>query len=124
MKRHTCKDQVRGHLQDRISDLENIQPDSLSEYGLCFDYVLPDTFQNQSEGYFRYLLSTGGPGDEFRFYTNPDFSVHRIEYWFLDWFDGAGITLQGENFKLMEELWENDFQELAQYVFDKASGID
>ena len=64
--------------------------------GLCFDYVDPGTFTDQLEGYWRWQLSWGGPGDEFRIYINPDKSVHRIEYWYMDWYDGAKVTLDPE----------------------------
>ena len=27
---------------------------------------------------------------------NPDKSVHRIEYWYLDWYDGAKVELDAQ----------------------------
>ncbi len=103
----TCEERVQSELEStletlhRLWDLNCEDPDdwdeelgNMYEYGLSFDYVTPGTFKDQKEGYFRYQLSTGGPGDEFRFYVNPDLSCHTIEYWFLDWFDGAHIDLQ------------------------------
>src|SRR5690606_11942655 len=80
--------------------------ESLYDYGLAFDYVAPGTFDCQAEGYFRYQLSYGGPSDEFRFFVNPDFSCHRIEYWFLDWFDGASRRLHGGELALMLGVFE------------------
>jgi len=77
----------------------------LTDYALCFDYVEPDTFIDQREGYFRYQISWGGPSDEFRFFTNPDLSCHRIEYWFMDWFDGAHRVIEGEQKAFLLELW-------------------
>ncbi len=50
-------------------------------------------------------MSTGGPHSEFRFYTNPDFSLYRIEFKFLDWYDGASRTLFGTDYELMKEIW-------------------
>ena len=85
-RERSCADQVQEHLEDRLKELHTVE-------GLCFDYVDPDTFTNQKEGYWRWQLSWGGPGDEFRIYVSPDKSVHRIEYWYLDWFDGAHVTL-------------------------------
>ena len=46
-------------------------------------------------------LSTGGPGDEFRIY--PDGT---IEYWFLPWYDGAYIELEGHALTLLREIVE------------------
>ena len=85
-RERSCADQVQEHLEDRLKELHTVE-------GLCFDYVDPDTFTDQKEGYWRWQLSWGGPGDEFRIYVNPDKSVHRIEYWYLDWYDGAKVTL-------------------------------
>ena len=88
-RQRSCADQVQEHLEDRLKELHTVE-------GLCFDYVDPNTFTDQKEGYWRWQLSWGGPGDEFRIYVNPDKSVHRIEYWYLDWYDGAKVTLDPE----------------------------
>ena len=88
-RERSCADQVQEHLEDRLKEIHTVE-------GLCFDYVDPNTFNDQREGYWRWQLSWGGPGDEFRIYINPDKSVHRIEYWYLDWYDGAHVTLSPE----------------------------
>jgi len=96
-KEKKCIDLVQGEFEDRLKALEITDPEN-EDYieGLCFDYVEPETFTDQLEGYWRWQLSWGGPGDEFRIYVNPDKSVHRIEYWYLDWYDGAKVTLDPE----------------------------
>lgn len=131
----SCEQRVEEHLQSRTHDLrrlweayckgeDNAEEGNLCDYGLSFDYVSPDTFSDQREGYFRYQLSWGGPSDEFRFYTNPDFSVHRIEYWFLDWFDGAHRTLSGEDDKFLQELWAWFSEcDLPRFEFEKANDL-
>jgi len=92
--------------------IENVRDlGCLPEYGLCFDYVPLETFSDQTEAYFRYQLSWGGPSDEFRFFTDSNFNVKRIEYWFLDWFDGASRVLSGSNKKLLTDLFEYYFKE-------------
>ena len=50
--------------------------DRFSEFGLDFAY-------DSENDCYSYLLSWGGPSDGFRFYRD------RIEYYYLDWFDGA-----------------------------------
>jgi hypothetical protein len=92
----TCEQLIDSRLKDRAHDikkfmeLDDIWEDEAEglglwdEYGLCFDYVEKDTFDNQAEGYFRYQLSWGGPSDEINFYRDG-----RIEYRYKDWFDGA-----------------------------------
>jgi hypothetical protein len=112
----SCETSIDIQLFDRMLDLGQLwvayhrgddgAAESLAGYGLCFDFVPPGTFSGQTEAYFRYQLSWGGPSDEFRFFVNPDFSCHRIEYWFLDWFDGAGRTVSGQRALLLLEIWE------------------
>jgi hypothetical protein len=92
----TCEQLIDSRLKDRAHDikkfmeLDDIWEDEAEglglwdEYGLCFDYVEANTFDNQEEGYFRYQLSWGGPSDEINFYRDG-----RIEYRYKDWFDGA-----------------------------------
>jgi len=79
---------------------------NLYEYGLSFDYVAPGTFTRQNEGYWRYQISYGGPSDEFRFYASgPDCDCYRIEYVFLDWYDGHKRALKGKDLELLKEIW-------------------
>jgi hypothetical protein len=118
MRNESCEQRIDAHLKGRLEDIGRLwtaycdgietdgEPNSPDEYGLCFDYVAPNTFRDQREAYFRYQLSWGGPGDEFRFYANPDLSCHRVEYWFLDWFDGAQRILSGEPEELLFEIWQ------------------
>lgn len=96
MKDLKCEQRIDAALKGRLVDLEQLLNGSadeelgdMADYALCFDYVAPLTFDDQPEGYWRYQISWGGPSDEFRFFVNTDLSCHRIEYWFLDWFDGA-----------------------------------
>ena len=87
-----CKDLVSSEWKDRQKDLKNPEFEAL-----CFDYVEADTFTNQKEGYWRWQFSWGGPGDELRAYVNRDDSIHRLEYWYLDWFDGAKVNVAAEH---------------------------
>ena len=133
---NSCESRIEKHLKSRLADLRLLWKDytgqldeeekkefaenfgyesdgegtAFNEYGLSFDYVEPGTFTDQKEGYFRYQISYGGPSEEFRFYVNPGYSVHRIEFWFLDWFDGAKRELEGEGYTLIEEIY-NDFKD-------------
>lgn len=119
MRNESCEQRIDVHMEGRIDDLRRLWasycngeddgvPDlgTLHEYGLCFDYVAPGTYRDQREAYFRYQLSWGGPGDEFRFYANPDLSCHRVEYWFVDWFDGAQRTLAEDAESLLLDIWQ------------------
>lgn len=89
----------------------NSDPDlgEFTEYGLSFDYVEPGTFNGQREGYWRYQISWGGPSDEFRFYataTRRGYVLHRVEYCFMDWFDGYCRKLRGRDESLLEEVFD------------------
>ena len=83
---------------------------TMFEYGLSFDYVGPDIGRS---GYFRYQLSWGGPSDEFRIYAERisewQWSVWKVEYWFMDWFDKAHKALTGDDLRFIEELFEGLF---------------
>ena len=124
-KSRLCKERVAEELKSRIADLKKLwklyQADpeagdeelgTFNEYGLCFDYVARRTFSDQKQGYFRYQLSRAGPSDEFRFYCDAERNPYKIEYWFLDWFDGAKIVLHGRNEELLREIF-NDFREVG-----------
>lgn len=108
----SCRCRITAHLRGRIDDLRRSwrayrlgrDCKSFPEYGLSFDYVPAGTFNDQRQGYFRYQLSWGGPSDEFRFFTDAELCCYRIEYWFLDWFDGAHCVLSGSRKKLLLEL--------------------
>ena len=98
-KEKNCQQRVKKQWKSRREDFkilikayQNGEPDKelgeLNDYGLCLDFIEPGTFEHQRAGYLRYQLSTGGPGDEIRVYQNGD-----MEYWFLDWFDGACVDI-------------------------------
>src|SRR5262245_11252970 len=117
-----CRQRIKSELKNRLTDLQKIlhgkssDIESLGEYGLAFDYVASGTFTDQEEGYFRYQLSSGGPSDEFRFFTDAQQHCHRIEYWFLDWFDGTSVTLQDDDKALLLKIFE-DFRECGTLAY-------
>ena len=102
--------QIEPDEEGYLEDIGN-----LNEYGLAFDYVAPGTFTDQKEPYFRYQISYGGPSEEFRIYASKiddyNFSVYRIEFWYLHWFDGAPANLHGSDYNLIEEIFTNFFVE-------------
>lgn len=136
MAEKTCKERVREHYRDRIADIRKLwnlyreDPEAydddlgrFNEYGLSFDYVAPGTFTDQRRGYWQWVLSTGGPGDEFRFFCDEHFRPTKIEYWFLDWFDGAHISVTGKGRELLDEIWD-DWRDcgVPQHAMTQAKG--
>lgn len=120
-----CKDKVGARLKSRMVAIRKLwaayqageedgDPEygRFQEYGLSFHYVAPGTYQGQRRGYFCYQISWGGPSDEFRFYCDELRKPTRVEYWYLDWWDGAKITLRGRDRALMTEIL-GDFDELG-----------
>ena len=110
----TCEGRIDSELGISLSDIKTLwklyQKDpegydedlgNFADYGLCFDYVEPGTFEGQQCGYWRYQLSWGGPSDEFRLYGGG-----QIEYRFHDWGDGAGRYLKGSDLEFMQEIFD------------------
>ena len=90
-KEQSCQDLVEERWKHRQETLQDPNYEALS-----FDYVEPHTFGDQPEGYWRWQFSWGGPSDELRAYVNRDDRIHRLEYWYLDWFDGAQLLVKPE----------------------------
>jgi len=117
MKTETCRNRWADAKRSRFADLrklwtaycegeEETDEGSIYEYGLAFDYVAPDTFGHQPEGYWRYQISYGGPSEEIRFYSSSAHSTpYRITFVFLDWSDGHERKLVGKDNELAAELW-------------------
>jgi len=112
-----CSDKVEARFESEMQDLraimraensgrENKELGSLNEHGICFDYVAPNTFSDQPQGYARYQICWGGPSEEFRFYLNPDLTPYLVEFWFMDWNDGSEHTLTGKDHDLLLEIYE------------------
>lgn len=95
MKKLTCQQRINQEWTNLRKDLAKIVKkgdyEELNHYALCLDLIEAGTYEDQREDYIRLQFSYGGPSDELRFYKNGD-----IEYWFLDWFDGASINVSGD----------------------------
>ena len=113
---NTCEDRIDDAMESRLDDLRTLAKDAdwdgFAEYFLSVDYVAPYTFNDQPEGYIRMQISWGGPSDEFRLFVKPDHSIQRIEYVFLDWYDGAVRTVTA--------IEDRDAVEMAWAYFEEA----
>ena len=100
-KQLSCQELVSFQWKRRQEDLKDPEYEALS-----FDYVAPHTFNDQPEGYWRWQFSWGGPSDELRAYVNENDEIHRLEYWYLDWGDGAHVLVHqdAEAWAQMQQL--------------------
>ena len=90
-----CKDRVEENFKDRMEQLKQGELEVLSiDEKVSWDDVKPS--------YKRIQISWGGPSDEFRIYANGT-----IEYWFLDWYDGAKVVLNETEREAVMERWPN-----------------
>ena len=103
MTTQTCKDRIQGEWANTREDLNRSTDEELSDtkhgkflsYERCILYRINSTRKNNASiGYWRYQMSWGGPSDEFRIYLDEDNKIYKIEYWYLDWFDGASIIVK------------------------------
>jgi len=137
MSEKTCEQRIDEQLRGEIKHLrklwdgycqgidedEDWDDEQFHEHGSSFDYVPAGTFEDQDRGYWRYQISGGGPSDEFRFFSGRELCLYRVEYWFLDWFDGASRRLYDDDRELLEEIWDH-FKECGavEHVFNEAVG--
>ena len=119
-----CKDKVKGAFLSRMDDIRQLYEadcagneegvkdlGTLNEYGLCIDLVKAGTWKKQREDYVRYQLSYGGPSEEFRIYRNGE-----VEFWYLDWFDGAPIDVTGKDAETIKQIIEPMFPDFVYSV--------
>jgi len=103
-----CSERVKEVFESRMKDIKTLfnAPEQeteelgrLNEYGLSIDFVEAGTFNGQREPYIRYQLSWGGPSEEFRVFLNGD-----VEFWLLDWGDGASVPVNGEDSDIIHDI--------------------
>lgn len=89
-----------------VVELRQLSP--LHEYGLALTYEA-DEMNDGQNAHFCWLLSTGGPHEEIRFFVNNAFRLQRVEFVLKDWFDVASIEIDNEkgNFDTTQDLWNN-----------------
>lgn len=96
--RRALRTKAYAHLKSRKIDLQAKNTD----VGIELSYISPGTFIGQAEGYLRYLLCTGGPREELRFYsTNRYRRAYKIVYSYIEYTHGV-------QFDLTNEEWAQD----------------
>jgi len=94
-------DKKRGDYFHEYEDLY----DYVNQTALSWDYV---EGEGREAGYYRLQLSWGGPSDEFRIYFDQDKEIDIIEYWYMDWFDGAHVLVpkDSESWNICDQFLE------------------
>lgn len=104
-------------VSDHWDEIAEEARERFHEHGLSFEYVQ----HRDGEPYWCYLISTGGPGTEIRFFANRTrngLRLYRAEFWLLDWFDGAHVVVTSD--ETVQALWAYfDDCGTAAYVQDK-----
>jgi len=112
-----CSELIEDELKRRIEDFkqalsnfkennyEKIVTENDYEYEDIIDWVNNYVLGYYDDNYYRAKrleLSCGGPQDYFLYFPK----LERIEYHYLDWFDGASLVLDGEDFEIMSEYFK------------------
>lgn len=95
-------DKKRG---DYFHEYDNLFDYARYQTALSWDYV---EGEGREAGYYRLQLSWGGPSDEFRIYVTQDKEIDIIEYWYMDWFDGAHVLVpkDSESWNVCDQFLE------------------
>lgn len=115
-------DQIAERLADwsneAVEELRQLSP--LHEYGLALTYEADEENDGQN-AHFCWLLSTGGPHEEIRFFVNEAFRLQRAEFVFKGWSDAACVELAGDHIGTLRDLW-NSWRdcELPQHLIEQA----
>ena len=107
--KRTIEQLAHEHMEARARDIRDIMErqedtnetiadqayEDFYQYGLCFDYVAPYTFEDQRAGYWRWQISWGGPAEEFRIYVDPETDrVKEVDFFYTEgWGDDHTINL-------------------------------
>ena len=86
----------------------------IDEYPLSIDYIAPNV--NDTPPYWLYLISSGGPGSEIRFFVDDQSSTkpYKVEFWFLEWSNSEKQDVTGE--VIIEHLWEQVLLPLTEQI--------
>jgi hypothetical protein len=100
----TCAERIGKELRGRIEDFEAALRGEYPEgrYEDFIEWINEYALAYSDDPYYRAKrleLSWGGPQDYFLFFEDGT-----IEYWFLDWFDGAKLVLSGHDYEVMAQV--------------------
>ncbi|MDX1421564.1 MAG: hypothetical protein R3322_00400 [Kiloniellales bacterium] len=105
---------LESFVDDHWDELAERARERWYEFGLGFDYV----DREDTEHFWRYQISWGGPSEEIRFFANHDLTLYRAEFWYMDWFDGAHVVVTDDD--TVRAIWDEFVEtETAAHARDK-----
>ena len=87
-KEPTCAELVEEQWRERQEDLKDPEYEALG-----FDYVEPHTLGQPTRRVLALAVQLGRAERRARGYVNEHNELHRLEYWYLDWGDGAHVLV-------------------------------
>jgi len=104
-------DALAEDYRDALADYAH---ERFHEYGLSFEWC--EGRDAQSSGFHAFVLSTGGPHEEIRFFSDASGHVYKITFYLADWFDSAAVDVT--DFEAAQML-RDDFEECQLFVFEE-----
>lgn len=128
MHQPTCEERINDAMRSRLQDLETLwkqyclgderdrkiadEIGIFEEYGLNWDVIPYRNKHNEIRYYVQFQISTGGPGEEIRWYlgwlkagNNYALMVIGTTFVYLDWFDMAEQRIPGEYIWLTDDIF-------------------
>lgn len=114
----SCAERLPEYLDGRIADMRSIVGWAQA-WGKSDRHKAEDRYETALERWDEYPLaispvrsvkvelSYGGPQDYLLCFIDEDGGIERIEYHFLDWFDGASVDLTGRDFEVASEFCQH-----------------
>ena len=105
-------------VEDYLKENENFDVEKdigfIDEYPLSIEYIEPNV--NDTPPYWLYLIASGGPGSEIRFFVDNKSSTkpYKVEFWFLEWSNSGKQDVTGE--AIIEQLWEQVLLPLTEQI--------
>ena len=97
----TCAELIESRLASRLSDLPE------AEGVLNVERYLKN-YREQTITWI-ILMSYGGPSDEFEVIVSWEGEVEKITYVYKDWFDGARLEVEGDEFEKLSAWVGKEF---------------
>ena len=102
--------------EESFDEISEAASDALDQYGLCLDGHAPA----YEPSYFAWVLCTGGPHEELRFYVNANKNTYSISFVYKDW-----GTFSEKILTRAEHAWAwevatrfEDWFEMAEFDYD------